>query len=282
MHEFRPNVLLVNVSRSLRERGSVTAAAERAWLPQGDKQKSMLESADIVIAVARNQIKGIFRALSVAPDHEWPERLTYELQPLPAYADLVGQRLSEDGPYWKQGDQSAFKALPVEALEALKSRANEDLVEVGPHKVRLLADGSLIVDLAPGYDIQVRSGSLPRPKVRIQEIVKALDEVGACTTYQVIAEAINNSPQPVGRSIAKNAEISQAEGARVFPARYAQPGGWLIPADDILESQQGSDKLRGDVLIEEGIGTRLDDGSVFIDAGDVIADAVTLRRALNV
>ncbi|WP_099332501.1 hypothetical protein [Actinomyces minihominis] len=282
MYEFEPNVLLVNVSRSLRERGSAIAAAERAWLPQGDKQKGMLESADIVIAVARNQIKGVFRTLSVAPDHEWPERLAYELQPLPAYADLVGQRLSEDGPYWKQGDGSAFKALPPESLEELKSRANEDLIKVGPHQVRLLADGSLIVDLAPGYDIQVRSGSLPGPKARIQEIVEALADVGACTTYQVIAEAIGNWPQPVGRSITKNAEISPAEGARVFPAGYAHAGGWLVPADDILESQQGASRPRGDILVEEGIGTRLDDGSVFIDAGDVIADAVTLRRALNV
>lgn len=74
---------------------------------------------------------------------------------------------------------------------------------------------------------------------------------------------------------------TQPQGARVLPVAYQQDDGWIIPANDILSSRTSPPRPRGEILVEEGLAARLDDGSYFVNAGDVITDAASLRRFLK-
>ena len=275
--------VVVNISRSLRERGNdPQRAASFAWLPRSEDQREMLKEADIVVAVALNVVRGGYRVLSAAPYPDAPERIAWELQPLPAFAGTIGLNLSEDGPHWKPGLGAAWMPFPVESLHELRERAKRDIISFGPHFIQLLSDGNLILTLAEGYSVQVNNrGKLPRLRERIEPIVQLLGETDALTTYGTIADALNNSPQPVATSIAANENITQPQGARVLPVAYQQGDGWIIPANDMLTSQLEKPRLRGEILVEEGLATRLDDGSYFVDAGDVITDAASLRRFLK-
>ncbi|MEW6927990.1 hypothetical protein [Trueperella pyogenes] len=280
---FTPVVVAVNISRSLRERGNdPEQAASHAWLPRSKSQRQTLMNADLVVAVALNVVRGVYRVLSAQPYPDSPERICWELQPLPAYAGVIGQKLNESGTYWKPGMGAAWLEFPIEELDDLQEKAKRDEIDFGPHKIRLLPDGNLLVTLAPGYSAHIESlGKLPTLKERVEPIVQLLGQTAALTTYGTIADALLNYAQPVSRSIVGNENINQSEGARVLRGDYQQEDGWYIPAEDELTSKSGETRKRGEILVEEGLATDLENGKYFVDAGSVITDAATLRRYLR-
>ena len=288
-----PVVILVNIVRSIqRPEMTVETAARRAWNPHTAERGDVLKNADIVVAVAMNVIRGVFKVKDAHPDKEFPDRIAFNLVPVPKYAGLVGVRLHDDGPMWLSGDRSAWKQSPVKYLDALLTDPEQGYISLGGNKISLLADGSLSIVLVPGASIEVKQESMPSLRARLEPLVKALHLTEFCTTTQVLAEALGSSAQAVAKSLDAGKVFTNSEAARVLPPRYRKPNqGWVIPPNDELNPEktietaggpiEDPDPYRGHYLVEDDIGVQQADGSVTVENHFVITNPITLRRFLQ-
>lgn len=279
-------IIAVNVGKSIALRKSVKEAACGYWRPKGKAQtSSLLQEAGTVLAVRTNVIVGAFVVQGVTQD---PEDLLYEwdLAAAPSLAGLIGQSLLPEGTRWQQGDLSAWKEIDSEEFANLVEAGREDVIQLGPHTVRLRPDGSLEIGLAPAYELNVTSlAALPSSRRRIEAVVSRLAEAQVCTTYGAVAEMLSiNSAQSVARSVVTNAAISAAEAAHVLPQKYRLTAErWVIPGSEPEWQTQGGDlRSRADILVDVGLGRVAEDGAIWVNGHDVITDGATLRRYLNV
>lgn len=280
-------VIALNISRALRHHDNVAIeAALHTRMPDSLEQRQHLASADIILAVANNVVRGVFRVIDAEVISEPVPGVGWDLQAIPAYSGLVGVNISSiDGPHWQQGKSVAFIDYSKDLLDKLQKEARKGSIALGTNKVQLLPTGDVLIELAPGQSVQVINAEKPPTlKHRIEPIVKALGLTKALTTYGTIAEALHNKPQPVATSIVGNANISPLEGARVLPNKYydAKRDCWVIPSSDELTSQDGNKYSRGALLESEGLVATKDGNDYIVHPDDVIIDAVSLRQFLLV
>lgn len=280
------HAIAVNVTRSITERPTVRDAAERWWRPVGLATASeLLERADVVVAVRANVIVGVFATKNVTQD-AGDFRYRWELIDAPALRGLVGHRLPSSGPYWVPGDAAGWKAFKDDEFAHLVEAAKKDVFTLGSHTIHLLADGSLEIGLAPGFELHVTSlGAQPSARERIAAVVGRISESSACATYSAIAQMLGiNSPQSVARSVSTNRKISAEQGARVLPHAYADHlGAWTVPAiEPGWQTQDDDERSRAQILVDLGLAQLAEGGSATISGRVVITDGAALRRYLNV
>lgn len=279
------NIIAVNIGKSIASRESVKEAAHGFWRPIGRATSSReLAHAEFVVAVKVNTVAGVFRVVNVYQD---PNTLRYEweLHEAPALRSLAGHKIPEEGPYWKAGDRAGWKVFDPEVFNETLNEAKDDVVPVGPHKILLLADGSLEIEMAPGYELHIFSKvSTSSSRDRIAAVIQRLGESEACTTYGAIAEMLGlKGQQVVARSIAKNAELSAADAARVIPSTFKDLTSWTIPRIEEEWNPQSDDpRSRAELLINQGIANSTAEGAAEVLDHQVITDGATLRRYLNV
>lgn len=277
-------IIAVNIGRSVNQRPSIYDAARGYWKAVGDRQHHLLKEAEIVLGVVGNTIRGVYQVLDSELGDD--DRYEWELMEVPAYAALVGHRLSPDGVYWIPGDKTAWKLMEEEEFNALVEKAKSDRIQFGPHTILLRPDGNLEIGLAPGYRADVVSEApMANAKQRIETVVHRLGESRAVTTYQAIADMLGiNAARSIARSVKRNVAITAEEGARIIPWSYKEGDDkWIVPAHEEGWSTQGDDhRPRAQILIDAGLATPHDNGDAVIKKDTVITDAATLRRYLMV
>lgn len=277
-------IIMVNVSRSIKERDTLEEAASGYWKPHGEAQIAALRDADIVVAVVRNVVKQVFLVIE-SFETDYDGRWEWDLEVAPAYASLKETELPEIAPRWIQGDGAAWKVLPQDIFDSMVEDSKTDFLCFGPHEIKLDEKGNVEFHLAAGYSIDVVSlAPKPGARERIQRIVTALAETPAVATYQAIADALGiNSAQSVARSIVRNKNINAEQGAHVIPFSFRDGDDWVVPGEELGWVTLGDDKRnRAQILTDIGSATMLDNGDAVIDKHLVITEATTLRHYLNV
>lgn len=282
-------VILVNIRHSVRTMG-IREAASGTWYADGPKQQDQLRKARLVLAIAGNTVRGVFRPLQAmnAPheSRETAQLISWKLEDAPAYASLLGHDLLNDGTRWRQGRSQGWIVLPEEEFEELLFRSREDKFAVGPHEVLVRPDGTLEVWVAEGTEVLVHPQNAPlKAKLRIENVVKHMASLGVLATYGAIAQMLGiNSAQSVGRSVTRNLGLSPVEAAHVLPHKFQHGNYWAIPMNDPgwhSPSEGETAPQRSEILIKEGHATQNGDLAL-IEGALVITDGATLRRYLNI
>lgn len=281
--EFTKTIIAVNIGRSVNQRPSICEATRGRWKARGEQQYKLLDSAEVVLGIVGNTIRGVYQVLNSERGDD--DRYEWELMEVPSFAALVGHRLSPEGVFWKPGDATAWKLMHENEFNALVEKAKLDRIQFGPHTILLRPDGNLEIGLAPGYRADVVSEApIANAKQRIESVVHRLGQTRAVATYQAIADMLGiNSARSIARSIARNKNITAEEGARAIPWSFRSHDEWISPAyEEGWSDQEGDHRSRSQILVDARLATRLDNGDALIDEGAVITDAATLRRYLMV
>lgn len=275
------NVIAVNVSRSIEERNSVLEAASYAWIFDNEEKLEMLQNAKYVIAVAGNYIQGVFENLETSIIADEGNKVEFALAPFAPLAPLIGHPVPESV-RWKQGEQRGWKPVASKEVEKSLEHSKAQTQRFGAFNLKLTGEGNLQVIVPAGFNVEILSAANLAPaKHRIEQAVKKLAETKYVCTYGILAQALGiNSPRSIGRSIARNKEITKAEGARVFNASYIDDHGAIVP-DDGMITQDNDKRTRPELLAAEGVAT-LENGKAFISKGAIIDDPIVLRIVLNI
>ncbi|MBD3689384.1 hypothetical protein H8R18_07580 [Nanchangia anserum] len=278
------HIIVVNIGQTIKRRTSTKEAMSGAWKARGARQHDLLQSAEVVVGVVSNHIRGVYRVKGAAHLKD-DNRYEWDLEDIPACAALVGHRLSPEGTYWKQGDGAGWKPMGTDEFDELLKKSQADRIQFGAHTLLLKPDGNLEIGLAPGYRADIVSTApLANARERIEAVVVRLGESGAITTYQTIADMLGiNATRSVARSITRNSTITAEQAARVIPSSFQTDNQWIAPTNEEgWSAPNGDERSRSTILIEAGLATALNSGDALIDDGAIITDPATLRRYLMV